>query len=59
MHTLDFVLFLAATILFALAALSGRFAAPPNPPYGWGWILGWAGLFCCALDWFIHVAQHQ
>lgn len=58
MNTLDFVLFLLATIFFALAALSARFA-PANPPYWWAWTLGWGGLFCCALDWFIHAAQRR
>lgn len=56
MRTLDFILFLAAMLCFAVAALSARFA-PANPPMWWAWFFGWAGLFCCALDWFIHASQ--
>lgn len=55
MNTLDFILFLAATISFAVAAFSTR----ANPPVWWGPAFLPLGLFFCALDWFIHVAQHQ
>lgn len=54
MNTMDFVLFLAAVICFAVASFSYR----ANPGW-WGPALVPLGLFFCALDWFIHAAQRN
>lgn len=55
MNTMDFVLFLAAVICFAI----GTFTARINPPAWWGPALVPLGLFFCALDWFIHAARNM